>query len=102
MRVLVAIASDPEAVPVVALVSSSVPIVVGRSRSDVVTVLSDRDVKAASLDTGADALTDGTARRVVVVTSCVVEVERRAEVSIYMLKILWKKPVFLVTTYQSF
>ena len=84
MRVPVAIVSDLEDIPVVALVSSAVPITEGGSRPDVVAVLSDRDVKAASLERDNDVLADGTARAVVVVTSCryVADVDRsRVEMS---------------------
>jgi hypothetical protein len=95
-----------EVVSVVKSVCSDVAsMVVERDRSDVIAIPSDSDVKPASLETGADVLADGTARRVVLVaaTSCIVEVERsRAEVSNYMLKLHGKGQVFFVTTYQSF
>jgi hypothetical protein len=87
-----------EVVSVVKSVCSDVAsMVVERDRSDVIAIPSDSDMKAASLETGADVLADGTARRVVLVaaTSCIVEVERsRAEVSSYMLKLHGKGQVF--------
>ena len=75
-----------------------VSMVVESPRSEAVTIPSDSDVLAASLEIGADVVADETARRVVlaVATSRIVEVERsRVEVSSYMSETLWERPDLL-------